>query len=127
MEHSTNCPAMSYRIRGGRPTVLYCPDVVYIHERDRALDGAALYIGDGATLEQSMVRRRGDRLIGHTPVRTQLTWCAKAGVPEMIVTHCGSQIVAGDERRINATLREWAEERGVAVGIAHDGMARTLR
>ncbi len=31
----------------------------------------------------------------------------------MLVTHCGSQIVDGDERKIGAKLREKAEERNV--------------
>jgi len=127
VEHSTRCPAVGYRIGAGRVRVFYSPDLVYIHDRDAALTGVALYIGDGATLERSFVRRRGDHLIGHTPVRTQLTWCEKLGVPEAVITHCGAQIVEGDERQIGAQVRAWGEERGVAVSIAHDGLARVLR
>jgi len=127
VEHSTRCPAVGYRIRAGRVRIFYSPDLVYIHDRDAALTGVALYIGDGATLERSFVRRRGEHLIGHTPVRTQLTWCEKLGVPEAVITHCGAQIVEGDERRIGAQVRAWGEERGVAVSIAHDGLARVLR
>ena len=74
-----------------------------------------------------MVRRRGGRLIGHVPVRTQLTWCEKTGVPEAIITHCGAQIVEGNERTIAARLREWGKERGVTVSFAHDGLERILR
>jgi hypothetical protein len=44
----------------------------------------------------------------------------------MIVTHCGSDIVAGDERRLGAALRGWGRERGVEVEIAHDGMERVV-
>jgi hypothetical protein len=32
-----------------------------------------LYIGDGATVRQSFVRKIEGSLVGHTPVRTQLT------------------------------------------------------
>jgi phosphoribosyl 1,2-cyclic phosphodiesterase len=127
VEHSTIAPAVGYRISAGTVTVFYVPDVVYIHEREEALHGARVYIGDGATLTRSMVRRRDDNLIGHTPVRTQLTWCRKEGVPEMLVTHCGSEIVEGDERTLGAELREMARERDVEVDIAHDGMERVLR
>ena len=127
LEHSTRAPAVGYRITAGRVTVFYAPDVVYIHEREAALKGARLYIGDGATLTGSMVRKQNDHLIGHTPVRTQLTWCREEGVPEMMVTHCGSRIVEGDERTLGAELREMARERGVGVTIAHDGMERILR
>jgi len=127
VEHSIRSPAVGYRVTAGRVTVFYGPDLVYIHDRDAALEGAALYVGDGATLEQSFVRRQDGHLIGHTPVRTQLTWCAKTGVPEAVFTHCGAEIVEGDERSIGATLRHWAEERGVTASIAHDGLSRVLR
>lgn len=127
VEHSTRCPAVGYRISAGVATIWYAPDLVYIHDRERALAGVRLYVGDGATLERSMVRRQGDRLIGHTPVRTQLTWCMKEGVPEAIITHCGSGIVEGDERTLGAKVRRWATERGLSARIARDGMERILR
>jgi phosphoribosyl 1,2-cyclic phosphodiesterase len=127
VEHSTRCPAVGYRVTAGKVTIFYVPDLVYIHDRKPALHGAAVYIGDGATLARSLVRRRGERLIGHVPVRTQLTWCEKTGVPEAIITHCGSQIVESDERAVTARLREWGKERGVTVSLAHDGLERVLR
>ena len=127
VEHSTRAPAVGYRVSAGRAVIFYAPDLVYIHERSEALGGADLYIGDGATISRSMVRKPGERLIGHTPVRTQLTWCGKEGVPEAIIAHCGAEIVAGDERTLGARLRRMGKERGVAVRIAHDGMERVLR
>jgi hypothetical protein len=90
------------------------------------LKGVQVYIGDGATLTRSFVRKRGDALIGHSTVRTQLGWCAKEGVPRAIITHCGSEIVNGDERLLRAQLRAIAAERGVQACIAHDGMKLTL-
>lgn len=127
VDHSTIAPAVGYRITAGDVCVFYVPDVVYIHERSEALSGARIYIGDGATLTRSMVRKPGEELIGHTPVRTQLTWCQKEGVPKMIVSHCGSEIVEGDERTLGAELREMAQERGVEVQIAFDSMEVILR
>ncbi|MGH8024380.1 MAG: MBL fold metallo-hydrolase [Limisphaerales bacterium] len=57
VEHSPRCPAVGYRISAG-PARFFCsPDVAYIPEHARALDGVRLYIGDGATLSRSMVRR----------------------------------------------------------------------
>lgn len=127
VEHSTRAPAVGYRIAAGGAEIFYVPDVVYIHDRKEALKGVKLYIGDGATVERSMVRKPGERLIGHTPVRTQLTWCGKEGVPEAVITHCGSRIVTGDERTLGAKIRRMAKERGVQkVTIAHDGMERVL-
>ncbi len=127
VEHSTRCPAVGYRITAGRVAVFYVPDLVYIHEREEALGGVRLYVGDGASLARSLVRKRGDRLIGHTPVRTQLTWCQKEDVPEAVITHCGSQIVEGDERSIGPKVDRWAEERGVEARIAYDGLEMVLR
>jgi phosphoribosyl 1,2-cyclic phosphodiesterase len=127
LDHSTRAPAVGYRVSAGRVSVFYVPDVVYIHQRDEALRGCRLYIGDGATLTRSMVRRPQEALIGHTPVRTQLTWCKKEGVPEAIITHCGAEIVGGDERRLAAELRRLGAERGVKARLAHDGLERVLR
>jgi phosphoribosyl 1,2-cyclic phosphodiesterase len=121
--HSTRAPAVGYRIARGRVSVFYVPDVVYIKERKEALSGCRAYIGDGATIIRSMVRKPGKELIGHVPVRTQLTWCAKEGVPEAIFTHCGTQIVGGDARKLDALVRGLAQERGLAEArIARDGM-----
>jgi phosphoribosyl 1,2-cyclic phosphodiesterase len=127
VDHSIRAPAVGYRITAGRVTVFYVPDVVYIHEREDALRSVRLYVGDGATMARSFVRKSGDTLIGHAPIRTQLTWCQKEGVPEAVITHCGSQIVEGDERELGARLREWGGERGVEASFAHDGMERVLR
>ncbi len=126
VEHSILAPAVGYRVSAGRAHIFYAPDLVYIHERGPALKGVQIYIGDGATLTRSFIRRRGRTLIGHAPVRTQLTWCQKEDVPRAIITHCGSEIVTGDERKFSAKLRAIAAERGVEVRIAYDGMKLTL-
>ena len=122
VEHSILAPAVGYRVSARRARIFYAPDLIFIHERKAALDGVQLYIGDGATVMRSFVRRRGKALIGHSPVRTQLTWCQKEGVPRAIITHCGSEIVNSDEREIAAKLRGIATERGIEVRIAYDGM-----
>jgi phosphoribosyl 1,2-cyclic phosphodiesterase len=126
VEHSVLAPAVGYRVSAGRARIFYVPDVIYIHERPAALKGVQIYIGDGATLTRSFIRRRGETLIGHAPVRTQLTWCEKEGVRRAIITHCGSEIVTGDERKLSATLRAIAAERHVEVRIAYDRMKLTL-
>jgi ribonuclease BN (tRNA processing enzyme) len=127
VEHSIRAPAVGYRITAGRVSIFYAPDLVYIPERGEALVGCRLYIGDGATVRRSMVRKEGDRLYGHTPVMTQLTWCAKEGVPKMIVTHCGSGIVEGEGEGVRAEIRELSREREVEVEVAWDGMEMVLR
>lgn len=125
--HSTRAPAVGFRLEAGRVAVCYVPDVAYIPERERALGGVGLYVGDGASLERSRVRRVKGRLIGHTPVRTQLTWCAKEGIDRAVFTHLGSGIVGGDERVLKARLRRMARERGVAADLARDGQEIVLR
>jgi phosphoribosyl 1,2-cyclic phosphodiesterase len=127
LEHSILAPAVGYRISAGRATIFYAPDVVYIHDRAAAFAGVRLYVGDGATLRRQFVRRRDRRLIGHAPVETQLTWCKKEGVPRAIITHCGSEIVAGGEKKARDRLAEMAAQRGVEALIACDGMELVLR
>ena len=127
VEHSILAPAVGYRIwsgESGGACLFYVPDVVFIHQRRAALSGVKLYVGDGATIRQPLVRRRGERgenLIGHAPVSAQLTWCRKAGIAQAIITHCGSGIVSA-EPQAAAAINELAEEREVAARIAYDGM-----
>jgi phosphoribosyl 1,2-cyclic phosphodiesterase len=127
VEHSIRAPAVAYRITAGRATVFYGPDLVYINDRADALRACKLYIGDGATLTESFVRRRGKTLIGHAPVRTQLTWCQKEDVGRAIISHCGREIVEGDRAELEARLQAMAQERGVLAAFAHDGLALVLR
>jgi ribonuclease BN (tRNA processing enzyme) len=127
VEHSIIAPAVGYRVSADRASIFYGPDLVLIHNRVSALKDVRVYIGDGATLTRSLVRKRRDTLIGHASVRTQLEWCARAGVPRAIITHCGSEIVTGDERKLAAKIRSMASERGLEGSIAHDGMELILR
>jgi hypothetical protein len=57
-------PAVGYRINCAHVAVFYVPDLASIRERAEALRGVALYIGDGATMTQSMVRHRDYDLTG---------------------------------------------------------------
>ena len=126
VEHSILSPAVGYRVSAGRGRIFYAPDLIFIHDRQDALKGVQVFIGDGATVTRTFIRRRGKSLIGHSPVRTQLTWCEKEGVPQAIITHCGSEIVTGDERELSAKVRAMAAERGVKVRIAYDGLKLEL-
>lgn len=129
VEHSTRCPAVGYRVRAGRSTIFYAPDVAYIPDRAAALGEVKLYIGDGATDVRSLVRKQGSRLIGHAPMRTQITWCRKEGVPRAIFTHCGKHIVAGDEKSVINNLRTATTKKAQSpfdFDIAYDGMEIAL-
>jgi hypothetical protein len=50
----------------------------------------------------------------------------KRSVPRAIITHCGSEIVTGDERKLSAKLQAMGAERRVEVRIAYGGMKLTL-
>jgi phosphoribosyl 1,2-cyclic phosphodiesterase len=126
VEHSILAPAVGYRVSAGRARIFYAPDLIFIHDRAVALNGVQIYIGDGATLTRSFIRKRGKRLIGHAPVRTQLTWCRKEGVPRAIISHCGSEIVTGDEGKLTAKLSAIVGP-GLEARIAYDGMEFILR
>jgi len=127
VEHSLRAPAVGYRVSAGRAVIFYVPDVVFIKERAAALAGVQLYIGDGASLTRPLIRRREDRLIGHTPVGTQLTWCQEAGISRAIISHCGSELVTAGPAEVEARVQAMGAERGVEASIATDGMAIVLR
>ncbi|MCX5921882.1 MAG: MBL fold metallo-hydrolase [Candidatus Dependentiae bacterium] len=120
--HSLLAPGVGYRITAEKTSIFVVHDLISIDDRYDALKNVKLYVGDGATIVRPMVRRKGDKLFGHTTIRAQLGWCQKEGVPLMVVTHCGTQIVAADGRTVNARIKSLAQERGVEVKVAYDGM-----
>jgi phosphoribosyl 1,2-cyclic phosphodiesterase len=124
--HSIIAPGVGYRITAGKKAIFCVHDLIYIHDRAAALKDIKLYIGDGATIKRPMVRRRDDQLFGHTTIKGQLVWCKKEHVPEMIITHCGSQIVGHDGRKIRKIINTMSKEYGVPATIAYDGMERII-
>jgi phosphoribosyl 1,2-cyclic phosphodiesterase len=121
VEHSTRAPAVGYRVSTTAGGFFYLPDVANLPDAADALRGVAVYIGDGATIVRSMVRKKNGTMVGHAPVTTQLGWCAKAHVPRAIFTHCGSPVVRGDARTLNALMRQIGHEHGIAASLARDG------
>jgi hypothetical protein len=97
-----------------------------IRERHDALNGVALYIGDGATVVRSMVRRRDHDEIGHAPIAKQLPLVPGGGVARPIFTYCGSEIVRSDARVVGARIRALGLEHGVDARVADDGLALIL-
>jgi phosphoribosyl 1,2-cyclic phosphodiesterase len=127
VEHSVRAPAVGYRIAAGGWAAFYAPDLVAIGACAAALSGIDLYVGDGATLTRSIVRRRGSAVIGHAAILTQLAWCGREGVRRAVFTHCGGEILGADGRRLGAVLRAMAHERGVEARFAYDGLEIALR
>lgn len=122
VDHSIRAPAVGYRVTAAGRSFFYIPDVVAIRNRHGALAGVDLYVGDGATIRRSLVRRRDGALIGHAPIATQLGWCDKEGVRQAVFTHCGAEIVGGDERRLGPLVRRLGRQHGIEAVIAHDGL-----
>jgi phosphoribosyl 1,2-cyclic phosphodiesterase len=124
--HSRLAPAVGLRIRAGKSCVVYVPDVAEIPDRPALLRGIDVYIGDGATVRRSMVRRKGGTLIGHAPIATQLDWCQEAGVRRAIFTHCGSPIVRAKAAETDVLIGQLGIEHGMEARIAHDGLRLRL-
>ena len=127
IEHSLRAPAVGYRISTGRTALFYAPDIVRIRDQQEALAGIQLYVGDGASITRPILRKRGGTFIGHASIQTQLEWCHDEGVPRAVFTHCGTQIVSGDEQVIKETIASLGRQLGVATKIAFDGMKLFLR
>jgi len=123
VEHSTRAPAVGYRIVARRRCLFYAPDVAAIRDRRAALKDVHLYVGDGASIRRPIIRRRGHVLIGHASILEQLGWCREAGIRQAVFTHCGSQIVRGNGRRIGALIRRLGMEFGIDAGLAYDGLS----
>ncbi|MEW6268056.1 MAG: MBL fold metallo-hydrolase [Thermodesulfobacteriota bacterium] len=126
VEHSLLAPAVGLRVGSGRCALIYVPDVVSIPALPEPLRRVALYVGDGASITRGVLRGRGGRQIGHASIRTQLAWCAGAGVARAIFTHCGTEIVAGGERAAARRVRQLGEAVGVEATIARDGLTIDL-
>jgi len=121
VQHSIRAPAVGYRVSAKAASLFYLPDVAWLPSASDVLRGINVYIGDGATMTRSMVRKSGGTLFGHCPVTAQLGWCKKADVHRVVLTHCGTEIVGGDARRLNALVRRLGRERDIEVRIACDG------
>jgi len=121
VQHSIRAPAVGYRVSAKAGAFFYLPDVARLPNASNALRGVDIYIGDGATMKRSMVRKKNGALIGHAPMRAQLGWCKKAGIRWAIFTHCGSPIVRSRTRKQNVPIRQLGHESGVNARLADDG------
>ena len=88
--HSICCPAVGFKIRlPDYKVLIYNPDLVDIIAKEQILPGSDYYIGDGSTVKANLVRREGKILLGHTRITTQINWCKKYGINNIIFTHIG--------------------------------------
>jgi len=127
VHHSIRAPAVGYRVSANDRCFFYLPDVAELPKAADALRGIDVYIGDGATVRRSMVRRKGDESVGHAPIVRQLDWCAEAHVLLAVFTHCGSPIVRATTHAIDSVVTRLCQEHGLNVRIACDGDRLSLR
>lgn len=126
VQHSVRAPAVGYRVSAKGVRLFYVPDVAGLSDAPNALRGINVYIGDGATMMRSMVRKKDGTLIGHAPMTVQLSWCKKAGIRRAIFTHCGSPIVRGKARVLSVAIRRLGREQGIDARLACDGKRLSL-
>lgn len=117
--HSLRCPAVAYKIKGDK-TIVYAPDILDFEEdKEAILNRTDLLIADGSSLNINMVRRKEDKLFGHTRIKTIIGWCKKYGINELIITHCGKQIVTMDKNELIEKLKGYTEGK-INVRVAYD-------
>ncbi len=125
--HSLRAPAVGYRITGGKRSLFYAPDLISIIDTRKALSGIDLYIGDGAIVTRTLLKRIKDSTpIGHSPIIEQLNWCAEYSVPRALFTHCGTEITSGDHNALQKQVRLLGKKVDVKAGIVQDGMKLVL-
>jgi ribonuclease BN (tRNA processing enzyme) len=127
--HSVRCPCIAARIETPEGVVVYSGDIVAFEDPGAALSGAAVYVGDGSTLERPIVRRHSSGvLFGHTTVRAQLGWLGKHGVPRAVFSHFGQGPIGMGDEALGEALRRLAEKKapGCDVTAASDELRLVL-
>lgn len=112
--HSIRCPAVGFKIKiPENKTLIYNPDLVDIVNKNEILIGIDYYIGDGSSLKANLVRRKGNQFFGHSRITTQINWCKKHHIDNIIFTHLGKEII-DKEKEFHKDYQE--------VILAYDGM-----
>ncbi len=123
--HSLRCPAVGYNITGDKK-IIYAPDILDFEEdKQIVLKDIDLLIADGSSINANLVRRKDGKIFGHTRVKTIAGWCRKYGVKNLVITHCGKQIVTMDKSELDYNIREYSEGE-INIAVAHDGYSMKL-
>jgi ribonuclease BN (tRNA processing enzyme) len=115
--HSLKCPGICFRISAGNKNIIFTGDLVDIINKNKILKNADYYIGDGSSIKANLVRKKGKKFFGHARITTQINWCRKFSIKNMIFTHLGKE-----------TIRKEKEFRKSHpdVTFAYDGMKRKI-
>ncbi len=96
--HSINCPAVGFKIQlPDNLNLVYNPDLIDILTKENILPGVDYYIGDGSTIQTNLVRKKGEMFYGHTRIPTQINWCKKYGIKNIIFTHIGKDTLGKED------------------------------
>ncbi len=114
--HSLIAPAVGLKIKN-KKTIIYNPDIIVMKNK-AVLKNVDLYIGDGSSFKSNLIRRKNDKLFGHTRMTTQINWCKKYGIEKVIFTHLGKEALALGNKKLKKELKE----PNVNVMIAYDDM-----
>ena len=72
VRHSIRAPTVGYRVSVRNCSFFYSPDVAELRNVSAALGGVDIYIGDGATMRRSMVRKKMEPRSGTVQSRLNL-------------------------------------------------------
>jgi ribonuclease BN (tRNA processing enzyme) len=96
--HSLRCPAVGFKIQlPDNKILVYNPDLVDIITKECILPDTDYYIGDGSTVNASLVRREGENFYGHTRISTQINWCSEFNIQNIIFTHIGKNTLSKED------------------------------
>ncbi|MHA1773398.1 MAG: DNA adenine methylase [Candidatus Heimdallarchaeota archaeon] len=95
--HSIKCPAFGFLIKVGNRKIVFAPDIIGFKDREKVLKDVDLYIGDGSSPGKDLIRRKDDKIFGHSSMKTQIKVCEKFGIPKVIFTHFGKQFIENEK------------------------------
>lgn len=113
VSHSIKCPGVAFEILIGRKKMIYSGDIVDIKNKSKVLKNVDYYIGDGSSIRANLVRKKGNQFFGHARITTQMHWCERAKVKNVIFTHLGKETI----RKEKIFKRQHPE-----IIFAYDGM-----
>ena len=91
--HSLKCKTVGFKIYADKKIIVYNPDLVDIVNKNKILKNVDYYIGDGASIQANLIRKKEGKFFGHTRISTQVNWCKKAGIKNIIFTHLGKETI----------------------------------
>lgn len=120
VSHSIRCPTIGFKIYlGNRKTLVYNPDLVDIKKKEKILKNVDYYIGDGSCIQANLVRKhkKTKEVFGHIRITTQINWCKKYGIKNIIFTHLGKETIRKE--------KEFKKDHPKVI-LAYDGMTKEL-